>query len=237
MRIPASKRIGGALGMGLALIVSGCANILGYQDITGAADASTDGGDGNDANPESSSASADATLDAGDGPACASGACGCKGPSDCPAYKACDPGSGKCSPSCDGVNSICNGGCCGGGQCQFGGLNGACGYNGEVCADCSQVSCVNHQIETYGTACQVMDGGGVCGAYAPGSTTNLSCPGAGYPYVLDCVLPDGGEATTLGGRCLPLTGRGGSDNVFCGCCSIQDCAPPSTRCVNNQCLP
>ena len=66
---------------------------------------------------------------------CACGICQapCSLDEDCPQGTACDDQTGTCGASC---KASCNGGCCGGGSCQAGSTNQACGGSGQ-CVDCT----------------------------------------------------------------------------------------------------
>ena len=71
--------------------------------------------------------------------------CGCTSQGDCPAGRACLlAGIALCTTSCNQPNETpCNGGCCsgdpfsGGGTCQPGTEDTACGNTGATCVDCT----------------------------------------------------------------------------------------------------
>ena len=71
--------------------------------------------------------------------------CGCTSQGDCPAGRACLlAGIALCTTSCNQPNETpCNGGCCsgdpfsGGGTCQPGTEDTACGNTGGTCVDCT----------------------------------------------------------------------------------------------------
>jgi hypothetical protein len=113
------------------------------------------------------------------GQGCFAGTCRCISGAGCPALApACNTSSHTCSSSCDGVTSICNGGCCSNGTCQPGNVYGACGAGGGQCATSCQLDACDTLPEWGGGSCE-------CGnnddSYCTGVPTGPRCvpPGDG----------------------------------------------------------
>jgi hypothetical protein len=159
----------------------------------------------------------------------------CRGPADCPIGTACNTTTGQCENACGDANhSICYGGCCGGGTCQPGTVESACG-------DASR----------NGGACEVCDGanqaGSVCVNHHCGCTSAGDCP-AGRSCLLagifvctsSCNKPNltacnvGCCSAALDGTCEP-----GMADTACGNTgeTCVDCTSSGDTCVNGVCQP
>jgi hypothetical protein len=157
----------------------------------------------------------------------------CTTRADCPVNQACNPSTHMCGLACDGVTSLCNQGCCSGGTCVVGtspgAAIGACGYNGENCISCPYY-------------CYPVSGGGSCSATS-WDNAHGGCPSPGTcaaepssDYCIATTAADAGSVYSMGvatyGVCF-----GSLLQCLCGCSTVADCPAPSTKCVNNQCLP
>ena len=162
-------------------------------------DSATDGpsGTGSDATVEAGCAGNTASacgpqcVACSSGQICFLGVCGCSTSDGCPVGQSCNPTSHTCSTACDGINTVCNGGCCINANCAPGTTQSACGASGLKCATSCQLSACEQVQDVWGggscecaqdSHCNGDKNGRKCvgisgGTGACGCLTDLDCGG------------------------------------------------------------
>ena len=154
-------------------VVLGCDVVLGLQR---AELWDPDGGGGAQTSSTSVSSSTVASSStASSSVASSSSGGGCADSTDCPLGQACNTTSHACSKSCDGVSTVCNGGCCSNATCAPGTNLNACGAGGVTCAASCLLGACDSVANWPGGGCECAQ--------------DSHC--AGVPFAPKCVGPNG----------------------------------------------